>query len=226
MACTFDLAHYERILTSALQQGYVFYTFRDYLESGQDKEQTILLRHDVDVSLQLAGQMASLEYRLGVYSTFFIRVHATRYNPFDRDNYSVLKQLLEHGFEVALHQEASLKSQEREKVLQWLRREKVVLESILGSPVVGVSTHLPKWINGEIDEDMLEVCELKYEAGGATFNSQGTVFVSDSNQQWRNGCVCQHLGKISKLYVNIHPFWWFPTSASAEEIRLSLVKGD
>ena len=57
MSCGFDLAHYGEILAAAKAGGYRFTHFE-----GAPAEGTVILRHDVDLSLDAAVRMAELEH--------------------------------------------------------------------------------------------------------------------------------------------------------------------
>jgi len=56
MSCAFDLEHYGELLDAIAEGGYRYATFRDEPEPG-----TVLLRHDVDLSLDAALRLARLE---------------------------------------------------------------------------------------------------------------------------------------------------------------------
>ena len=56
MICRFDLDHYRELLTAAVAGGYRFAFF-----DTAPKEGTVILRHDVDLSLDAALQMAEVE---------------------------------------------------------------------------------------------------------------------------------------------------------------------
>ena len=56
MTCTFDLAHYRELLGAARAGGYRFAGFAKKPVAGD-----LLLRHDVDLSLPAAVELAELE---------------------------------------------------------------------------------------------------------------------------------------------------------------------
>ena len=47
---------------------------------------------------------------------------------------------------------------------------------------------------------------------------QTTTFLSDSLQNWRNGCMCNHIDKRKKLIVLTHPIWWTKHNYSRKQI--------
>ena len=60
MSCAFDLEHYAELLESAKAGGYRFAFFEDEPTRGD-----LILRHDVDLSLDAALRLAELESEAG-----------------------------------------------------------------------------------------------------------------------------------------------------------------
>ena len=67
MSCAFDLAHYRELLDAANAGGYRFAFFE-----GEPREGDVILRHDVDLSLDAALRMAELEAEAGAAATYFL----------------------------------------------------------------------------------------------------------------------------------------------------------
>lgn len=201
----FNLGNYRRILARALELGYSFQTFSGYLEKPQEK--VILLRHDVDVSLERAMEMAQLEEGLKILSTYFVRLHASFYNLLDHDNLKRLQELLVGGFEIGLHQEVNRCSEDIRVAVELLKREKALLETLLGQPLRGVSAHLPKRKALRGSAELLAATGFDYSPSQEIFN-QGAIFISDSNRQWKEFSFQEALGRSDKILANIHPVWW------------------
>jgi len=51
--CDFNIDHWRDTLMDARGLDYRFYSFGDWIESPKPAERSILLRHDVDVSLEI-----------------------------------------------------------------------------------------------------------------------------------------------------------------------------
>ena len=138
----FDLEEYCDILLQALEEGFAFQTFSDYLDNPQRK--VILLRHDIDVSLEYGMQMARIEQHLGITSTFFVRLHSYFYNLLEEENMKRLAELAEMNFEVGIHQEIYKFTADRQELIDILKIEKKLVEAIIGKQILGVATHVPK----------------------------------------------------------------------------------
>lgn len=205
----FTVAHYREILEKALYLGYVFNTFAGY--EAVDSPRLILMRHDIDLSLENCLRFARIEHELGVQSTFFVRVHARLYNPFEFQSYQKLREIESLGHELALHYEPGFALAVGEDEESMVRREKTILESVLNHSVVSASAHLPGKTGSTICDENKESFAIKYDAYSPRF-MEDFKYLSDSNGRWREGCLCQHLGSFDRLCVLTHGWWWFENS--------------
>jgi hypothetical protein len=69
---------------------------------------SIVLRHDVDLDLQPAYQLALLEEEEEIKSTFFVRVTSQTYNIFSQKSRVILHKMYSLGFEIGLHFDPSI----------------------------------------------------------------------------------------------------------------------
>ena len=67
------------------------------------KEKTVILRHDIDFSLEKALDIAKLENQLGVFSTFFILLSTDFYNINSIKSLEILKNIIRLGGKIGLH---------------------------------------------------------------------------------------------------------------------------
>jgi hypothetical protein len=97
---TYDF--FREMLGSAVEQGYRVSSFERYDGSAK---RTIILRHDVDYTLDGAVRFAEIERELGCTATFLFRVHA-EYNAFGPLAVTTMRRIRALGHEVGLHFEA------------------------------------------------------------------------------------------------------------------------
>ena len=71
------LGDYEKFVNAFLDKNYLFISY-DELDLKNDKQ--VILRHDVDVSIDLALKMAILENNSNVKSTYFFLLSNLSYN--------------------------------------------------------------------------------------------------------------------------------------------------
>ena len=191
MSCSFDLAHYRELLGAAKEGGYRFVRF------GQDpRPGDLFLRHDIDLSLAAALEMAELEAELDVQATYLLMTESVLYNLASEEGTTAIHRLRELGHPVGLH----------------AVHPRVELDGRF-DPIV--SWHNPR------PEYMSEPIEGADNAYGPRYFSPET-YRSDSNQLWRMGCPHDELraGAFPWLQILIHPaIWVYPGKTMGETMR-------
>jgi hypothetical protein len=207
MSCSFTHSHYQETLERYVAAGFAVTSFERYL--NEPKKKHIILRHDIDMDMGAAQRMAELDAAAGVTSTFFFRVHATRYNLSSFDSMKFLKKLKAQGNELGLHFEPGLGRALGEESEQFAERQKQMIEAIYGAPVLGLSTHEPARADEpDLVDRMVDKWNLKYHAYHPRFFKE-MKYISDSSARWREGCFCQWVDKADQMQILTHPFWWY-----------------
>jgi hypothetical protein len=220
--CAFSPAHYRHVLEAAQAAGYYLLGFAEFLNRKPDR--FLLLRHDVDVSLDYAVAMAEMEGELGARATYFVRIHAEGYSPLSRAGRTALRHLIALGHEVALQHEVGFFPADGQTPAEQLRGEIRVLEGATGVPVLGVARHMPKWGEELPSRDVLGASGMLYAAGDEVFN-EGALFLSDASRRWKGGCPCRFIGGWPKIYLLTHPIWWLNEDANVVIINELLREG-
>lgn len=210
MSCNFSYNHYQAILKKALKMGFVITGFRDY-PKVKNRPKIIILRHDIDYSSKRALVMAQLEKKLGIKSTYFLRIHGEYYHPFDRQSYSAIKQIIELGHEIGLHSEArNLAREFKMEMVKLFRIEKEILEKTFDLKVISASEHADLGRSKNYWRKHLFTLIEKRKVGIKHYPQEFSDFkyFSDSLGSWKEGCLCQNLEKFNKIQALIHPDWW------------------
>ena len=195
MNCGFTLNHYKEIIELARDKGYTITPV-----SGYDDElvnsKTIVLRHDIDFSLEFAYELASIEYDLGVPSSYYVLLHAETYNALSPKSIGMIESINGMGHEIGLHYDSRYS----------ISHESDLINSIIKKGIYSYSQHAPGLTKKEEYQGLLDVRDIDAK------------YISDSGRNWREGCVCEHIGKEKKLHVLIHPEWWVTDSKSREDM--------
>lgn len=214
MNCSWTYEHYCSCLEMAKEQGYAISSIQE-AERFTDKQPLIILRHDIDRSIPKALNMARTENALGIRATYFVRVHASSYNIFEYNAYMALKEILSLGHEIGLHFEAvDFTHITGEDPLDIFLREKQVLETVLNIPVVTAAAHGEHSPAGT-QHNRSFFDNISKETVGIRHNAYEKVFfgdmkyISDSFGFWREGCMCNHIGRYPRMQILVHPCWWF-----------------
>jgi hypothetical protein len=198
----FSLAAYERTLLKAKRLGYAFPTVSELGRGFGHLERLVLLRHDIDVSPLNALEMARLEHRLGVRSSYFVLMHSPFYNPGAAEHWDALREIASLGFEVGLHYEVDFFEARGLDPLQGVLDDAKALGHLLGLPIRSVSQHRPASgsLVREIDQHYVDAYrdELMH----------GLRYVSDSGFKWRGPTLEDLLGEVDRIHALLHPTTW------------------
>ena len=202
-ASQFSVDAYGALLADLVRQGYRVVNF-DCVDSAA---RHLVLRHDVDVSLTLAVELAEVEYALGYASHYFVLVTSEQYNPSTQVNRQALRHIASLGHQISLHFDAALESLEESPEAMEARAatEANYLSDLAGAAVTMLSFHRPaqRWINNPTS-----LAGLPHSYQPRYFSEMG--YCSDSKGGWRRGAPLEHdavqAGRALQLLT--HPIWW------------------
>jgi hypothetical protein len=195
MSCQFDLEHYRDLLEAAKRGGYRFAFFDHDPEPGE-----LLVRHDVDLSLEAAVRMAELEGDAGARATYFLMTESVFYNLASAEGRETLARLRELGHGVGLH-------------AVWPRAE---LDERF-DPVVAWHNPDPEYMREPVD-GAVNVMQAPY----------ADLYRSESNQHWRQGCPHEELaaGAFERLQLLTHPEIWAYPGETMRETMLAMLDAE
>jgi hypothetical protein len=194
MSCEFTLEHYGDLLAAAQQGGYRWAGFDRAPEPGD-----LILRHDVDLSLDAALRMAEVEAAAGAWSTWFLMTRSVFYNLASPEGEAAIARLRSLGHRVAHH-------------ALWPH---VDLDDRF-DPVVA-------WHNPEPEYMQLPVDGATNVMAPPFFDREH--YRSDSNQHWRGGCPHAELSRAEWDWLQLltHPaIWAYPGGTMGETMRAFL----
>ena len=194
MTCDFSLVHYRELLRAARDGGYRWAGFEAPPSAGD-----LILRHDVDLSLEAAVALAEVEAEEGAWSTWFLMTRSNFYNLRSAAGEAATARLRELGGRVAHH-------------AVWPH---VDLDGRF-EPTVAWHNPEPEYMQAEI--------EGAVNVMGAPFFDPDH-YRSDSNQHWRHGCPHEQLaaGAFEWLQLLTHPeIWAYPGATMGESMRAFL----
>jgi hypothetical protein len=196
--------HYTQLLLEAKKE-YEFIEFNS-AEIYNDKN-TILCRHDVDLSIHEALNLAHIENKINVKATYFLLPHSEFYNLFEKSITDKVNEIISLGHSVGLHFDPvyyNIKT--KEELEYWLNFEKEIIQKIFKVQINVFSFHNPS-------EEMLRFDELSYAGMINTYAKElkeSVTYSSDSNGYWRFKRMYDVINedKPMKLQILTHPEWW------------------
>ena len=197
MTCEFSVGHYRELLEAAKGSGYRFAFF-----DAEPRAQDVLLRHDVDLSLDAALRLAELEADAEAQATYFLMTRSVFYNLASPEGERALARLRELGHRVGLHAVwPSAELDDRfDGVVAWHNPD----PEYMSAPLDGaVNVMQPPFFDPE-------------------------HYRSDSNQRWRHGCPHEQLaaGRFEWLQLLTHPEIWVYPGATMRETMLSMLEAE
>lgn len=204
---------YRGLLEGLFARGYSVRDFSDF----EPQSPHLLLRHDIDMSIPAALEIAALEREMGVKSTYFVLLRSELYSPFSEAGRADLMKLVEMGHEIGLHLDAGLYADEQEALDAAALWECELLERLIDKPVRIISLHRPAQ----------SLLNTPNRLGGRPHTYERRFFseigyCSDSRGDWHYGHPFDHdaVAAGEALQLLTHPIWW-TGNASDPETRLS-----
>ncbi len=203
MACNFTLKHYEEICNIIVNSQYKISFFNDRFLNFKN---ILVLRHDVDQSLEQSLKIAIIENRYDIKSTFFLWLKSPFYNIFEKKYTDIIYNIIKLGHQIGLHFDESIYKIENKKDLnKFIEKEINLIRNYFNINIYTVSMHRPsKWLlNNDVKlNKYVNTYEKRF--------FKDFKYLSDSSRQWKEGCICNKIDvkKYDKLHILIHPFWW------------------
>lgn len=199
---------YAGMIATIRDRGYETRGFSDVDPS----QRHLIVRHDVDFSLDAALAMAEQEATLGLSSTYFVLLRTEFYNPLSGEGLAALRRIGSLGHTIGLHFDAALYAEER--IEGAAGDECSLLEAVIGQPVAVLSFHRPaKNLIGAADRvaGRINAYAPRYV--------RDMGYCSDSRGVWRYGAPLDHaaIAEGRALQLLVHPFWWTEPALPPEE---------
>ena len=197
MTCGFTLEHYRELLRAATAGGYRWAGFDREPEAGD-----LLVRHDVDLSLEAALVVAEAEAEEGAWSTYLLMARSSFYNLASKEGELAVARLLELGHRIghhAVYPEVDL-DERFDAVAAWHNPDPAFMQSEIPG---AVNVMRPPYFDP-------------------------SRYRSDSNQNWRNGCPHHALARaeFDWLQLLIHPEIWVFEGETMRETMESFLDAD
>jgi hypothetical protein len=206
-----------RILLKKLKEDYEFISFSraKYSRHKESEYNKLILRHDIDQSLDKAKIMSEIEADLGISSTYFLFLKSPFYNMFSYNGEECIRSIISNNHYIGLHFDYSKYSFHTVSQLTYqIKKEAEFLQSYFGVKVDSISFHRP------LDVDFFNKLELSlYPHAYEDIFMDDYKYFSDSRGSWRFGNPLESIEYQEKknLHLLIHPIWWNEESNTAIE---------
>ena len=198
------------------------WTYNSYLElikEGLEKDVGFFFRHDVDISLKKAVEMAEFESKNGIKSTYYILLSSPYYNALEAENLQRIRTLRELGMGIGLHYDNSIKLQDANQCCSEIIIQLGILQHHIGElEEKSVTFHKPLRgvdINGET-VNLLNLSNIYSPNFDQRFK-----YISDSGHNWRENPY-DIINTNDMVHINTHPEWYNNEEMDMEDCIYSL----
>jgi hypothetical protein len=207
----FSIEAYGELLSAFREKGYIFSGFDEIDSRLTDRSPFVVLRHDIDVSLRLALEIARIEYAQGVKATYFVLLRSPFYNLLSRSNAEIMLRIQQYGHQIAAH-------------LDLTAYDNDIAEALLE---VEILSKLYPYINTQL-VSLHSSYDLKH-IPVAVFQQLNNVYghairgdiayISDSTGRWRYGHPLESEAYKAQKPIQLltHPIWWIQPGETAPQ---------
>ena len=201
----FTYKEYERMLCLLLED-YEFISFSRAKFSREKLERKVLMRHDIDQSLERTQRIAEIEADLGISSTYFLLFRSPFYNLFSSDQEKLVMNLIEKNHYIGLHFDYSgYTFHTISQLANQIMLEAGFIQKFFHAKVDAVSFHRP------FDINYLKKLELSvYPHAYERIFLEDYKYFADSRGKWRFGSPLEspEFQEKKNLQILVHPEWW------------------
>lgn len=200
--------NYARIIDSIKSSG----TQLDFMDINEETKDFIILRHDVEFSVDRAYELSLLETEKGICSTYFFQLSNNAYNILSKKNLDMVREMHQNGHKIGLH----ISGMEDLNVLnRKIKQEANILQISSGIIIERFSFHRPSKnilrANVKVD-GMINAYDKKYFTFMENMND-GTEpkvrYICDSQHRWNYGVPDEEFfASNRKVQLLTHPYSW------------------
>jgi hypothetical protein len=200
-ATDFTREGYRSLVAGILKRGYSAVGY----DSVVPAERHLILRHDLDMSIDAAVAIAEVEAEFQVAAHYFVLLRTEMYNPWSDHARRQLDRIAGLGHAIGLHFDASIYPDDIAVLDRAAAEECTVLATLTGRPVETISFHRPSRALLRMPED---IAGRSHSYQPRYFHDIG--YCSDSRGAWHHGPPLDHaaIGEGRALQLLTHPIWW------------------
>lgn len=189
-----------------------YYSFHQLKENY--KHEFVIMRHDVEFSVDRAYHLAFFEHKNNFHSTYFFQMTNNAYNVFSKRNRDHIKEIADMGHEVGLHFHLNGMS-ELNVITKQIKKEIDIMSSMLEMKIDSFSIHRPtvavlkntikiQGIINAYNDTFFSFTE------DITKNPPMIKYLSDARHHWNYSLEPDEktINSYDKIQILVHPYSW------------------
>lgn len=183
-------------------------------EEALRRDEFVIMRHDVEYSVERAYELSKVESSMDFCSTWFFQWTNNSYNILSRRHQDMIRDMKERGHHIGLHFALNGLTDMRE-VRRQIAKEMRILSDMFGYEITQFSVHRP---SAAVLAENIKLPNIlnAYQDDFFTFAPDVTPdtplkvkYMSDANHIWRYGYPDEkNITGFSKVQILTHPFAW------------------
>lgn len=178
------------------------------------KKQFIIMRHDVEFSMERAYNLSLVESEMGFQSTYFVQITNNSYNALSKKGIDMMRDMADRGHHIGLHYHLN-GQRDATAVRDGVRDQLRIMSEMVGFAIDRYSFHRPVKevyyydirIDGVINAYSSEF--FSYAENVDETTKLDVKYIADSKHRWNYGYPdSPTFQKFPKLQILIHPFSW------------------
>jgi|SRR5579863_3456277 len=207
----FSVEGYRELLSAFRGVGYSFRKFEEIDQSLRESQPFVVLRHDLDISIRAALEIARIEHEQGIQATYFIMLHSPFYNALSRSNAEIILQIHRYGHQIAAHIDLASYNDDCAKALvevEMLSNRYPYINTQL------VSLHSPY----DLKQVPIELFQQLNNVYGYARREE-IAYIADSTGRWRYGhpLDTEAFNTRKPIQLLTHPIWWIQEGETAAQ---------
>jgi len=195
----FSPRNYERLIEEYLKKGYHFCLFNQAL--NWEGNPIVFFRHDIDLDIAAALELAKLEKKCEIHSTYCFSLSSPYYNLLGKLERSIIREISDNGHDIALHYDSS----QYEDSFFGISQEIEIFYLLFPFSNKQIfSIHRPVKLSESSSIDHMT------NLSSTIILEHPIFYISDSTGQWLYGQPLQSLEfeQLKNMQVLTHPVWW------------------
>lgn len=201
------IGNYKTLLKTFIKQKYYFV---DFSSIDINKNSQVILRHDIDLDIDIALEMAKIENNLNIKSTYFFLLKNDSYNLLSRSSIDSVLKIKNLGHNISLHFDMKLYNNSKEG----LKSELKIFNQTFGEKVNMISIHRPS-------KDFLENPNSYFAVNNSYEDkiNKNISYFADSGGSFKYGnpTNSEAFKNNKNIQLLIHPVWWINSDKSIKK---------
>jgi hypothetical protein len=206
----FSFVYYGEIIDAIKKSGksHAFY------QINKNTDKFVIMRHDVEFSVERAYNLAVFENTKGFHSTYFFQLTNDSYNILSRKNRELILEIIHMGHNVGLHFHLNDMT-DIGKIKSQIKKEIEIMGSMLDKGIDSFSIHRP---TADVLRNTIKLEGIINAYDNLFFSFTEDVmanppkikYISDARHHWNYGLEpsAETIKKYDKIQILVHPYSW------------------